>query len=538
MSTLSQYEQGFGSFQIGKMILALPMKSVREVVPFHPLMVLPCPQPWIMGGLDLRGVSIPVLDLECLLNRPGHQYEPGCILLLAHENQLLGLIADQVKALFFANPDTLHAVTSADCVGSIFAGSLMNNELNQLVQVLSTQALFNLPGLPKAEDPEPHRQSLELQTSNEDTALNSRTPLMLMQTMATLFAVNPKDIETTVVNPVLLPSEYSGGFYKGNLNYREQTIPAVDLAGYLGLGNNNQVHNSAQQAFVIRINGNPLAMLIDRVLDIVHVPQNSVIPLPGFGLPKAAQLEGALPYSVFSKEDPHSQRGPQYFVLSCPRISEDQELIELASILAKASASALQNQENQLGKTAEGLDRLMVYKLDTEFSTPIEQVREVLPYRANIEIFEQANPMLGILTHRDESIAVFDLAQWLGNKRQSLHKESSILVVNAHGATVGFAVTSLTAIENAQWEPNVPVLGEQRQLLHGQMKTTQRLAQIGENKNQRLVEVIDLNQQVLLILDQFGLAKTTATDVVTEAVAELAAELAAEPIGNSVHEVH
>jgi purine-binding chemotaxis protein CheW len=526
MSDLSQYEQGFGSFRIGEMTLALPMKSVREVVPFHPLMAVPCPQPWIKGGLNLRGVSIPVLDLECLLNRPGHAYTPGCILLIAHENNLLGLIADEVKALFFANPANMHTVNSADCIGSIFAGSLMNSELNQLVQVLSTQALFDLPGLPKAKDPEPHRQSLELQTSNEDTALNTRTPLMLMQSMSTLFAVNPKDIETTVVNPVLLPSEYSGGFYKGNLDYREQTIPAVDLASYLGLGNAGKTQCPAQQAFVIRVAGNPLALLIDKVLDIVHVPHNSVIALPGFGLPKAAQLEGALPCTVFSKEDPHSQRGPQYFVLSCPRISEDQELIELAGILAKASASAQQDAASQQGRTAHGLDRLMVYRLDTEFSTPIEQVREVLPYRADIEIFERSNPMLGMLTHRDESIPVFDLAQWLGAARQSLNHESSILVVNVHGASVGFAVTSLTAIENAQWEPNVPVLGEQRQLMHGQLKTTQRLAQIGETDHQRMVEVIDLHQQVLLILDQFGLAPTVPPEV------------AVEVVGHSVHAAH
>lgn len=516
MSELSQYEQGFGSFQIGEMTLALPMKSVREVVPSRPLMALPCPQPWIKGGLDLRGVSIPVLDLECLLNRPGHQYEPGCILLIAHENHLLGLIADQVKALFFANPGKLHTVNSTDPIGSIFAGSLMNKELNQLVQVLSTQALYNLPGLPKAEDPEPHRQALELQSSNEDTTLNTRTPLMLMQSASTLFAVNPKDIETTVINPVLLPSEYSGGYYQGNLDYRNQTIPAVDLATYLGLGNNKHSQHVAQQAFVIRIDGNPLALLIDRVLDIVHVPHNSVIQLPGFGLPKAAQLEGALPCHVFSKEDPHSQRGPQYFVLSCQLISEDHELLELASILAKSSAAVQEDTERQQGRVTQSLDRLMVYRLNTEFSTPIEQVREVLPYRSDIEIFERGNPMLGMLTHRNQSIPVFDLAQWLGAERQNLDHESSILVVDAHGASVGFAVTSLTAIEHAQWEPDVPVLGEQRQLLHGQLKTTQRLAQIGEDKHQRMVEVIDLHQQVLLILDQFGLAKPMTAELVAD----------------------
>ena len=503
MSELSQYEQGFGSFRVSEMTLAMPMKSVREVVPYLGLDVLPCPQAWIKGGLNLRGVSIPVLDLECLLNRPGHQYKPGCILLIAHNGYLLGLIADQVKALFFADPASLHTVSSSDSVTSIFAGSLMNLELNQLVNVLDPQALFNLPGLPKAKDPEPHRQSLELQTSNEDMALNTRTPLMLMQSKSTLFAVNPKDIETTVVNPVLLPSEYAGGFYKGNLNYREQVIPAVDLAAYLGLATTTGAQ-PAQQAFVIRMGGNPLALLIDRVLDIVHVPRNSVIALPKFGMPKSAQLEGALPHTVFAKDDPHAQRGPQYFVLSCAGICEDNELLELASILAQASHTATLEKEQKT--PANSLDRLMVYCLNTEYSSPIEQVREVLPYRADIEIFERANPMLGMLTHRDESIPVFDTAQWLGASRQQLNKESSILLVHEHGVTIGFAVTSLTAIENAQWEPEVPVLGEQRQFLHGQLKTSQHLAQIGDGDRQRMVEVIDLRHQMLMILDQYGLA--------------------------------
>ncbi|MCR2745669.1 chemotaxis protein CheW [Limnobacter parvus] len=508
MSELTRYEQGFGSFRIGEMTLALSMKSVREVVPFHSLQALPCPQAWVKGGLNLRGVSIPVLDMECLLGRPGHVYAPGCILLVAHEDHLLGLIADQVKALFFADPADVHPVNSSDPIAGVFAGSLMNTELNQLVSVLDPAALFRLPGLPKAKDPEPHRQSLEQQTSTDDVAVNTRAPLMLMQSASTLFAVNPKDIETTVVNPVLLPSEYAGGYYKGNLNYREQTIPAIDLAAYLDMGAGQRTTQQTQQAFVLRINNNPLAFLIDRVLDIVHVAQNAVLALPPFGLSKAAQLQGALPCTAFEKSDAHSQRGPQYFVLSCSSICEDQELLELANILAKANASAQQNVADGSARKAADLDRLMVYRLDTEFSTPIDQVREVLPYRADIEIFERSNPMLGMLTHRDESVPVFDLAQWLGAARQSLSKESSILLINAHGVTIGFAVSSLTAIENAQWEPSVPVLGDQRQVLNGRLKTSQRLAEIGAAPNCRMVEVIDLQHQVLLILDQYGLKPT------------------------------
>lgn len=506
MSTLTLYEQGFGSFRVNEMILAMPMKSVREVVPLGQLTVLPCVQPWIKGGLDLRGVNIPVLDLECLLNRAGHHYEPGCILLIAHEGHLLGLLADQVKALFFADPANQHEVHSTDTVSSIFAGSLMNPELKQLVNILDPQALFNLPGLPKAKDPEPHRQSLGMQTLQDDSDINPDMPLMLMQSRSTLFAVNPKDIETTVVNPQLMPSEYTGGFYKGNLQYREQMIPALDLAGYLGLGNSqNRPQEPHQQAFVLRINNNPVAFLIDRVLDIVHVPKDSVVPLPGFGLPKARQLEGSLPDQVFPVDNPHSRRGPQYFVISCPNICEDTELIELANIMAKASTSAQAEQKNQNDK-ASNLDRLIVYHLGSEFASQIAQVREVLPYRKDIEIFENSSAKLGILTHRQEAIQVFDLAQWLGTGRQNLSSESSILLVHAHGNTIGFAVSSLTTIENAQWAPEVPVLGTARQMIHGHFKTLQRLAQIGMDNNSRMVEVIDLKHQVLMILDEYGLA--------------------------------
>ena len=57
-----------------------------------------------------------------------------------------------------------------------------------------------------------------------------------------------------------------------------------------------------------------------------------------------------------------------------------------------------------------------------------------------------------------------------------------------------------------------------------------RSAQIGEDKHQRMVEVIDLQQQVLLILDQFGLAVPTATEAVAAPVVD--------PQGHSQHAAH
>lgn len=59
----------YGSFVRGALQLALPMEALREVVPGAQWIALPSQAPGLVGGIDLRGVVVPVLDLQRLLGQ-------------------------------------------------------------------------------------------------------------------------------------------------------------------------------------------------------------------------------------------------------------------------------------------------------------------------------------------------------------------------------------------------------------------------------------------------------------------------------------
>ena len=74
--------QGYGSFQLGGMTLALPIENLREVLAYHSLVDLPCAQAAVLGGVQLRGVCVPVLDLRILLGRPVQKADVDCIIIV------------------------------------------------------------------------------------------------------------------------------------------------------------------------------------------------------------------------------------------------------------------------------------------------------------------------------------------------------------------------------------------------------------------------------------------------------------------------
>ena len=60
-SAESGSDSRFGVFFLARMQLALALDALREVVPCGALATLPCAAPCVVGGVDLRGVLVPVV---------------------------------------------------------------------------------------------------------------------------------------------------------------------------------------------------------------------------------------------------------------------------------------------------------------------------------------------------------------------------------------------------------------------------------------------------------------------------------------------
>lgn len=490
--------QGYGAFRVHDMPLAMPMEHLREVLPANGFQTLPGVQPWVRGGLIVRGVTIPVLDLQALSGRPLLNGPQDCVVLVEFEGKLTGLLASAVGGLFFCNPSDMTPLLANETVGKLVQGSLRPAPEAQPLLVMSCQALFALPGLPAVQDPEPHRQAAFLTdytTKSQGQASDTQEtlPLLLMKSGALLYAINPSDIETTIARPQLLPAEMSNGHYKGNVPYRGQLIPAVDLSEYLQMGVGT-VGIGNKQAIVIRHQEGAMAMLIDQILDIVRVPLSAHIDLPKVQAMRADNIRKVVPASLVYENN--RTDSSHYFLLEACGFLNDPGLQDLARVihLAEQAKNPTTLSQNVLDTEVVRDERVILFEMDKLYAVHIEQVAEVLPYRGVVQAFAAGEALKGFITHRRQAIPVTDLAQHMGLPRQPLNEASNVLVVEHENQKTGFAVGELRAIEHALWSPTIPVLGAQR-TERAIARQNQQLVEVMVQGRKSLIELIDFRSQ-------------------------------------------
>jgi purine-binding chemotaxis protein CheW len=88
--------------------LALPVDVVLEVVMIPELMSLPDAPPWCAGILNLRGSSVPVLDVSARFARQSRTSElSDYIAVCSVAGRLIGLIVQEIRDLVVLSPELI-----------------------------------------------------------------------------------------------------------------------------------------------------------------------------------------------------------------------------------------------------------------------------------------------------------------------------------------------------------------------------------------------------------------------------------------------
>jgi purine-binding chemotaxis protein CheW len=491
----------FGGLRIGGLQLALPMSALREVVPCGRLERLPACAEGLLGAIDLRGVLVPVLDLRPLIGLQTEALDWPCVVLVVHDGLILGLLCEGVTGVFRSEGRRLNRVTQE----ALMAGSLRRADDASLISVLSPAALLALPGLPHVEDPEPQRQRVhDGSVSNEPLA--SGLPMLLLLCGRVPLALPAMAVHATLPSPQVRASVLGGsGACLGVLEHAGEEVPVVDLPALCGLGRLERREGVAQQAFLMRLETGLVAFLIDRVLDVVRVDDDAVMPVPVFALPRRELFEGGLAIHALAEEvrallPPSVQ---QFLVLSPQGLQRHAGLQALAAsgrpVAALRGACATSEANGSGGSRAAavallaaGQRAMVTYQLGREVATPIDQIREILPFGCEIAVIEVGGAMLGLVAHRGRSIPVMCLSRLHGLPPPAVSPAVSVLVVEADdGEQLGFAVPMLRSIEPADWEPALPALGDNRDAL-AQAIHSRQLVQVGQGASRRMLQVVDL----------------------------------------------
>lgn len=491
---------GLGGFLLEHMELALPLQSLREVLPCQKLSPLPCPNPAVIGGIDVRGVVIPVLDLRTVLGKAANELPHPCVIIMVHRGHVLGLICSGVSGVFEVPQDELHLIENTEKDSALFQGAVIRKDTSAMVGLISPDALFSLPMVPRTQDPEPQR-SAPLD-SNDTHSLDDedRQPVMLMRCAGVAMCIDTAVVAATLMAPSIRPSALAMGHCKGVIEHAGMEVPAVDLKGFLGLGKGKE--DELGQAFVMNTPQGAVALLISEVIDVVPTRKSAYLSVPPFASPHPRLFHFTLPSDALPSELMQRLHGSptQYLLLDGEALRREDEIRSLASAVRQpGSDHALHGQATQAFVAGaddianrHGGQPVLTFMVGGENAVPMGQVQEILPCPADISKYETNTALLGMMTNRGRSIPVLCLSELMGLPRPEITSLTSVLVVNASDVLLGFAVPTLKSIASAQGEKALQLgSGTQASGLQAALQR-RRLIQMGAGQDKRLLPLLDL----------------------------------------------
>jgi purine-binding chemotaxis protein CheW len=148
MESQDQSAQQYLTFHIADAAYGVPIRRVREIIPYEPLTRVPTTPDWIRGVLSLRGGVVPVVDLAVkfgLGERPIGQSTCVVIVDIAVDDRaaLMGVLTDSVDEVVDLPPDQIEAVPAMPAHARIGAVQGMGRVGSKLALLLDLdQALL------------------------------------------------------------------------------------------------------------------------------------------------------------------------------------------------------------------------------------------------------------------------------------------------------------------------------------------------------------------------------------------------------------
>lgn len=103
----------FLTFNLGKDVLAMDIRAIKEVIQYAEITEVPLVPPSIRGVINLRGAMVPVIDLAVRFGgAPSEIARRTCVVIVELEQQaganaVLGVVVDQVREVLEVPPEDI-----------------------------------------------------------------------------------------------------------------------------------------------------------------------------------------------------------------------------------------------------------------------------------------------------------------------------------------------------------------------------------------------------------------------------------------------
>jgi purine-binding chemotaxis protein CheW len=481
-----------GVFFVGDLQVALDIEELREVLPFRGLEPLPSNQPGLVGGVNLRGVLVPVLDLQKLsgfANLKPEQYE--CVVIVQKENELFGVLAKEIVDVFKIKKEKVDKLHQHDYSPLLFVTGSFLHPLNQsLVNLLNLDALRSLPDMTFAFA---DRMIVDESTDHKASSNNAEDHMVLFRCNTTPFTLSSSLIDSTLHSLEIKTTAITHGFCLGETLYKEWRIPAIDLACYLGLTDTPNL--DLKDAIVFRFDEGYIAFCVDQILDVVCISPDIIRAIGAAKAMFKGHCSGILPTKKIPRDSiALDQISQEYlFVLDSQELHDNHELGELVKTRLKENKTVGRRSLDDLNhqEQAESTQLITYWVGGFEAASKIDDILEIIPLRSASEISVESGGVFVIL-HMNDPVPVRYLADPLGIAREPITSESCILLVKQDEQKLGFVIPKLMSIDEVSAE----------KLQHANRSGIMNLqscsdawsyTSIGTQENKRMCPIFDLS---------------------------------------------
>ncbi|OAN62756.1 chemotaxis protein CheW [Sphingomonas sp. TDK1] len=367
--------------------LAVPVDWVREVVPC-PAAVGPCfgTHPALIGSIGVRGDVIPVVDVSVLLGFSDRTGRGGTIVVLRRDDVLLGLRVDTVSGLYRVPVSAVRELVDSCGTARLVDRAFVREE--HLVGILDPATLFALPGLPL----------VRCQARDEDgAALTRAQPFVLVTVAGVQIAIDSQLVESTAPAVSLRRCAVPAPGWARSVNYLGRDVRVFDQLATLGLDGVTP-DDSQGPVILLRIAPNQLVgWHVESVRSVARIAADKLGPLPA-GLAARASLFAG----IATDRD-----GGQNLVLDSDAVRRDASIRAMAALCRQSA----QNPERSLAAERGSADVTSAFLIfDTGerlLATPLDAIREVVPFHGLSSRVEDYSGLCGLSDHRGAPVSVY-----------------------------------------------------------------------------------------------------------------------------------
>jgi purine-binding chemotaxis protein CheW len=416
--------------------LAVPAVNVREVVPMperlHPSFSNDGAS---AGSIVIRGRVIPVLDVAERLGFGPREDGPGVVLILRHEQALIGLIMDLVSGLARVSQEQVQPFPIQGGEDLRIVSSSFPYE-NGLVGLIDPRAVFALPRVPHARD-----------TSIGGTAHRGggRRAVVLIAVADSSLALDASLVVATVPAVKIGPSPAASSKWMGTVHYLGQEIPVVDDLALFGLSG-RAAEGSAGAVIILRLDEQRLlGVKIDQVRRILPVAPDMIRPLP---VALGAQL--TLFAGAITDHD-----GRQNLLLDGAALTRS-DTLRMIGALSRAKSGAGQLTPGDQG-TAKGVagnrEPFLVFRAGTRLrAAPLASVKQIIPLpEVRTGVRRAGSGLQGVASYNGAPLPLLGLSD---GAQPSEDAEPVVLVVETGGAFNGLIVDRLETVARSVARPS------------------------------------------------------------------------------------